>query len=897
MIMVLATLFGLALTFMVLRSIRMPLGKLVRAMSAITSGDLDTEIPSAGHDEIGSMANTLALFRDSLRERDRLAAERDQASAALRQAQAQLSAAIESISEGFSLYDVDDRLILCNRRYREVLYPGMEDTVVVGTDFETITRRAAEAGLIRSAADRVEAWVTERMHLHKNPGEPVVQQRGDGTWIQIDERNTDDGGTVAVYTDITQLKAHEQELTQANRAKDEVLRELDAVLKHIEYGILFMDSDLRIRISNPAYRAIWDIPETFFDANPTLRENMEFTRSKGLYPVSDEEWDSYVNSHVEAIRQGTVEKSELEIANGRILQYQCIKLPDDGRMLTYFDITELKQAEKDLRNARDEAERANLAKSKFLATMSHEIRTPMNGIIGMSNLLLGTNLDKEQLDYCQTITDSSEALLTVINDVLDFSKIEAGKLDLDPQSMDLRACIESTLDLVAGSVDEKQLDLAYLIETDTPEGVFADSVRLRQILLNLLNNAVKFTEKGEIVLKVAMADKNELPKYEVVDPKEGHSKVGLHFSISDTGIGIPENKIDLLFESFTQADTSTTRVYGGTGLGLAISKNLVEMMGGEIWVESKVGVGTTFHFNIFVPTAELQPKARLHEAKPGLKGKRILIVDDNMTNRKILTVQAREWAMTSEATESPLEAREWVNSGRKYDVAILDMSMPHMDGIELALEIRKKSRAEELPLILLSSQATLADIDKEQLDKISFRSKLTKPIKPSALLDVLMEIFADQPGRYQKRKTQDDQTYDHTTAERWPLRILLVDDNKTNQKLASLVLKRLGYSPDVASNGLEAVACQQKSTYDLILMDIEMPELDGIDATRRIRALGGIPAGAYIIAMTANAMEGDKERYLQAGMDGYISKPLRINELMDGLEAAAQYLVKHKSRD
>jgi signal transduction histidine kinase/DNA-binding response OmpR family regulator len=746
-----AIVVGLLLAILVLRSISRPLEKLVRAMKDITAGNLDATIPDAGHDEIGAMASTLQLFRDSLRERDRLASERDQASAALALTQSQLNAALESISEGFCLYDSEDKLLLCNRRYREVLYPDMEDTVAPGMRFETIMRQAISAGLIKDALGKEDEWLEQRLNRHNHPGDPHIHQRGDGSWIRVEERKTGDHGTVAVYTDITDLKLAEQKIRQA----------------------------------------------------------------------------------------------------------------------------------------RDDAERATKAKSTFLATMSHEIRTPMNGVIGMSNLLLNTDLNKEQRDYSQTIADSAEALLTVINDVLDYSKIEAGKFDLDPHPMDLRACIEGSLDLITASADAKQLDLAYLIEADTPESILADSARLRQVLLNLLNNAVKFTEKGEIVLKVGSVN---VPNQIASDTQLDEGLAGMKFSISDTGIGIPEDKIQGLFQSFTQVDASTTRIYGGTGLGLAISKNLVEMMDGEIWVESTEAVGTTFHFTIFVPVAKIQRKVRIHEAKPDLKGKKLLVVDDNQTNIRILQAHAEEWSMDSVATQSPLEALEWIESGKQFDVAILDYSMPYMDGIELASRIRTCPTGRNLPLVLLSSLATLADVDKELLNQIAFSVKLTKPIKPSPLLDVLMDIFADHPQHYERKSPQTESDYDEQTAKRLPLSILLVDDNKTNQKLAEIVLKRLGYQPSIASNGLEAVKMQQGNGYDLILMDIEMPEMDGIDATRQIREQDGGTAGAYIIAMTANAMQGDRERYLQAGMDGYISKPLRLDDLVNGLESAHQQI-------
>lgn len=600
---------------------------------------------------------------------------------------------------------------------------------------------------------------------------------------------------------------------------------------------------------------------------------------------------SGLNVLVELVRQGEHETREwtyfTKDGQQLVVSLSVTALRNSsGKLLGYLalatDITERKQVHEQLEKAKEEAEKAKeeaekavRIKSEFLANMSHEIRTPMNAVIGMTGLLLDTNLSLEQKDYVEIIRSSGDALLTIINDILDFSKIEAGRLELEKAPFDIKDCIEESMVLLASKAAEKGLTLTYSIDPMTPRIVIGDMARLRQIIVNLLSNAVKFTKIGEVSISVKATLIEALDQKFAILPDNENKLYQLHFSVKDTGIGIPEDRVNNLFQPFTQVDTSTTRKYGGTGLGLAISKLLCELMGGIIWIESTPNIGSTFHFVILSQVAPNQLLTHC-DIENILVDKQLLIIVDDPVDQYLLAQQTESWEMSPRATTLVDEAIYWIRDGGEFDAIILDAQFYNYQ--TFLKQLREYSNT-QIPLILLTSA------DKVITQTHEIAGILVKPFNPHHLYEMLTENFSNLATKTQQSKALLQ--IDYEMASKQPLRLLLAEDNAVNQKVALKMLEKMGYRADVAGNGLEVLDALERQNYDVILMDLQMPEMDGIETTRKIRQLE-LSNKPRIIAMTASVMQGDRENCLEAGMDDYISKPVRIEQLQAVLRRCYQ---------
>ena len=764
---------------------------------------------------------------------------------ALRRSEALYRDIFENVSDLLFMHDMDGVFLSINPAVERTL--GYTPEEVIGrsiAEFIVPEHRARFATYLEILKRRGHA--AGLMYVQTKQGDTRLLRYNTSVLLENGEQRYVRGSA----RDITREVEAERELRRQKRF-------FEAIFNHSPVAIVALDLEQRITACNAAFERMFGY---------TAEEVIGVTLDDLI--VSEERKDEALQATAHATAGEVVHlTTRRKRKDGSEFDVEIFGVPVfvDGQQVgaigIYHDVSEFVRA-------REEAEAYARAKSEFLANMSHEIRTPLNGIIGMTNLLLDTPLTNEQRDFVETIRNSGDTLLALINDILDFSKIEAGKMELESIPFDLRDCVETALDLLVAKAQEKGLELAYFIEDDVPPVIEGDVTRLRQVLVNLVGNAVKFTEEGEVFVGVSVV-KREGEQYQ------------LQFMVRDTGIGIPPERRDRLFQAFQQVDSSTTRRYGGTGLGLAISKRLVELMGGEIWVESEVGKGSTFYFTIQARAAESPTTVIRRMAQPRqLLHKRVLVVDDNATNRTILTRQLDKWGMSVVAVASAQEALALLYRGHIFDVAILDMQMPEMDGLMLAHQIRTIPTARGLPLILLTSIEKRREVRESGL----FEKYLVKPIKPEPLLNALLDVLGEQQDVISAQDIQESSTrlFDATLGERHPLRILLAEDNVVNQKVALRMLERLGYRADVAANGYEVLAALRRQPYDVVLMDVQMPEMDGVEATRRIIEEWG-EHRPRIIAMTANALPHHRTEYIEAGMDDYISKPILVEELVEAL--------------
>ncbi|UYG07117.1 response regulator [Halomonas sp. M4R1S46] len=813
----------------------------------------------------------------------------------------QLSEALEAISEGFTLYDAEDRLVVFNNRFRDD-YSGVAQVVEQGVRFETLIRTAVETGAIDLGGMDPEAWIARRLKRRRNPGAPFTFRRTDGKQLQVSERRTRDGGVVAIYTDITELEEQRESLeeqvamTEAAQARAEAAHaQLTEALESIAEGFALFDAEDRLVLFNSRFKEHFVTPGDVVQPGLRFEELLQAVVDSGYTPRDFPSGEAFIRARL-AQHRHPAGPFQFTRSDGVCVQISEHRTAEGDHVGVYSDITELEHhrqrleemvaertaalqatteqlraSQVELRRARDEAEQASLAKSEFLANMSHEIRTPMNGVIGIAELLERTALTEQQADYVAIIQKSADTLLGLINNILDFSKIEAGRLELETTDFILRDTLGDTLQTLSLQADEKGLELAVHIPPEVPDRVRGDPVRLRQVVVNLVGNAIKFTEAGEIVVDLAIESLDD-------------SRLRLGFEILDTGVGIPEAKRRQIFEAFSQADTSTTRQSGGTGLGLSIAAQLVSMMGGRIEVDSgPEGRGSRFVFAIDLGLSDQRLTRPSHPSE--LHGRPVLVVDDNATNRRILEEILLSWGMRPTVVASGAEALAAIDErearGETFSLALLDVMMPRMNGLELAGRLREHPAHADMPILMLSSGGRSGDV--EQRRRLRISRLLLKPVKQSELLDAVGEVL--EIGSVRRRPAVGDETRPATAGGR---RVLLVEDGITNQRVATDLLHQRGHRVELAENGREALDAVRRHAFDVVLMDIHMPVMDGLAASRAIRELERDRGGRVpIVAMTASATKEDRQRCLAAGMDDFVTKPFRAAELYAAVEEVA----------
>lgn len=752
---------------------------------------------------------------------------------------------------------------------------------------------------------------TDGEPLPEMPDAQTVNDIIDGDKVHIIPPATNDGPTI-IYLSVNKIVFKATVAIRLNTMpenKEAFIRFLEKLHLGLEDMVHLVQSIYKIEAISTRFNAILEtIPQGVVFVDDTGRNTWVNKKAATILNVKENANEPVVIAEaMRKLRESAINKDEIAREGAQLFSTKNYEIKDwkwifgdpvtsvlnvsctpaisentKGRLWVFTDVTflhlaneQLQELNIELAEKRKIAESQNKAKSDFLANMSHEIRTPMNGVVGMTSLLMGTELTEEQQDYVETIRISGETLLSLINDILDFSKIEAGKLELENQPFSISTVIEETYDLLSVKANEKRLDLLYNIEPNVPGEIIGDITRLRQVLVNLVSNGVKFTDKGEILVSVRVAG----------EPTDIYN---IEFTVKDTGIGIPEDKYYRLFQSFSQTDTSTTRKYGGTGLGLAISQRIVNMMGGNIRVESEYGKGSSFIFNIQVPANR---KAKLYNSRKEdvvLKGKKVLILDDNATNLKILKTQCEMWEMQAYTYDMPEKALAAIPL-IPFDIAVIDMVLNDGNGVEVAEAIKGNNPDIHLPLILFSSQGSLS---MQTYQKNLFAAILHKPTKHNQIRKVMIDVL--------RKNVADKKPIIPTTIQSQPwqsnIHILVAEDNDINQKIIRKSLEKLGYISDIVFNGLEVLDALDKKHYDLIFMDVMMPEMDGYEATQRIVEMYDKERRPIIIAMTANAMDEDRKMAIGLGMDDYVSKPFRIEEIQAKIEYWLPQILKKSSR-
>jgi two-component system, sensor histidine kinase and response regulator len=790
-----------------------------------------------------------------------------QSDEALRRQTRILQVVLDSMGSGVVVADEDGRFLLFNPEAERILGLGASDVAPeewsrhYGCYLPDRTTPFPPDHLPLTRAIRGEAVDDTEIFIRH-------AERPEGLWLRVTARPLHDEsgklrGGLCVFRDISADKRAEQALRDSEALYHSLVETLplNVFRKDLQGRFTFANQLFCRTVGRPLEELLGKTDYDFFPANLALKyredDRRVIEKREVLEVVEEHRRPDGLRIHVQVL------KTPVYDSRGQVVGTQCV----------FWDVSDRMRAQEEMQKAKEAAESANRAKSVFLANMSHEIRTPMNAIIGMTELVLETGLNVEQREYLELVNKSAHSLLGVINDILDFSKVEAGKLELDVVPFSLRDHLGDTLNTLAPRAYQKGLELICHVAPAVPDALMGDPVRLSQIIFNLVGNGLKFTDRGEVVVDIQVKS-------------ESAGEVWLQFTVSDTGIGVPPDKLDFIFDPFAQADGSTTRKYGGTGLGLAIARRLVETMGGSIWVESAPGQGSRFHFTArFDRQKEAHPRPALVDAAT-MQGMAVLVVDDNATNRRILEETLNHWQMKPRlAASGPAALEELLRAaraGEPFPLVLLDLHMPDMDGYALCEEMRRHPELAGAALIVLTSGGQPGDRGRRR--ELGIAACLTKPVKQTDLWKAIMQALGMPLPHDEVEAPVEADAGRHSRR----LRILLAEDNLVNQKLALRLLERRGHTVTVAGNGREALAALKQQPFDVCLMDVQMPDLDGLEAAAAIR-LEEKKTGTHlpIIAMTAYAMKGDRERCLATGMDGYISKPIRASELFETVEGAA----------